>query len=96
MNNLWSCCGLLDAKIRASDKDLPVAETARAKQILTQIDLALIPFIWSYLSLSALILVLSYFEIGAKCDMKIFDRKYAILSKILLYFLRRTGIIEKK
>ena len=24
MNNLWSCCGLVDAKIRASDKDLPV------------------------------------------------------------------------
>ena len=24
MNNLSSCCGLVDAKIRASDKDLPV------------------------------------------------------------------------
>ena len=24
MNNLLSCCGLIDAKIRASDKDLPV------------------------------------------------------------------------
>ena len=24
MNNLWSYCGLVDAKIRASDKDLPV------------------------------------------------------------------------
>ena len=24
MNNLWSYCGLLDAKIRASDRDLPV------------------------------------------------------------------------
>ena len=23
MNNLLSCCGLVDAKIRASDKDLP-------------------------------------------------------------------------
>ena len=23
MNNLWSYCGLVDAKIRASDKDLP-------------------------------------------------------------------------
>ena len=27
MNNLWSYCGLVDAKIRASDKDLPVAYT---------------------------------------------------------------------
>ena len=26
MNNLSSCCGLFDAKIRASDKDLPVKE----------------------------------------------------------------------
>ena len=24
MNNMLSCCGLIDAKIRASDKDLPV------------------------------------------------------------------------
>ena len=24
MNNLWSYCGLIDAKIRAFDKDLPV------------------------------------------------------------------------
>jgi hypothetical protein len=24
MKNLWSYCGLVDAKIRASDKDLPV------------------------------------------------------------------------
>ena len=24
MNNMWSYCGLVDAKIRASDKDLPV------------------------------------------------------------------------
>ena len=27
MNNLSSYCGLVDAKIRASDKDLPVQET---------------------------------------------------------------------
>ena len=27
MNNLLSCCGLVDAKIRASDKDLPVGVT---------------------------------------------------------------------
>ena len=27
MNNLSSYCGLVDAKIRASDKDLPVSET---------------------------------------------------------------------
>ena len=26
MNNLSSCCGLVDAKIRASDKDLPVIQ----------------------------------------------------------------------
>ena len=26
MNNLWSYCGLVDANIRASDKDLPVTE----------------------------------------------------------------------
>ena len=25
MNNLWSYCGLVDAEIRASDKDLPVS-----------------------------------------------------------------------
>ena len=28
MNNLSSYCGLVDAKIRASDKDLPVLMTA--------------------------------------------------------------------
>ena len=27
MNNLLSYCGLIDAKIRASDKDLPVRES---------------------------------------------------------------------
>ena len=27
MNNLLSYCGLIDAKIRASDKDLPVHDT---------------------------------------------------------------------
>ena len=27
MNNLSSYCGLVDAKIRASDKDLPVQQT---------------------------------------------------------------------
>ena len=27
MNNMLSYCGLVDAKIRASDKDLPVSET---------------------------------------------------------------------
>ena len=26
MNNLWLFCGLTDAKIRASDKDLPVSQ----------------------------------------------------------------------
>ena len=26
MKNLWSYCGLVDAKIRASDKDLPVKQ----------------------------------------------------------------------
>ena len=35
MNNLSSYCGLVDAKIRASDKDLPV-------QKLTQNDLAFV------------------------------------------------------
>ena len=29
MNNLSSYCGLVDAKIRASDKDLPVYEKLR-------------------------------------------------------------------
>ena len=28
MNNLLSYCGLIDAKIRASDKDLPVKKNA--------------------------------------------------------------------
>jgi hypothetical protein len=28
MNNLLSYCGLVDAKIRASDKDLPVQSTS--------------------------------------------------------------------
>ena len=31
MNNLLSYCGLIDAKIRASDKDLPVKQTSRAE-----------------------------------------------------------------
>ena len=30
MNNLSSYCGLVDAKIRASDKDLPVLKIFRA------------------------------------------------------------------
>ena len=30
MNNLLSYCGLIDAKIRASDKDLPVYRTGLA------------------------------------------------------------------
>ena len=30
MNNLLSYCGLIDAKIRASDKDLPVQQTNAA------------------------------------------------------------------
>ena len=29
MTNLLSYCGLVDAKIRASDKDLPVPETPK-------------------------------------------------------------------
>ena len=32
MNNLLSYCGLVDAKIRASDKDLPVNHTIRHNQ----------------------------------------------------------------
>ena len=28
MNNLWSYCGLIDAKIKASDKKLPVLSQA--------------------------------------------------------------------
>jgi hypothetical protein len=31
MNNLFSCCGLVDAKIRASDKDLPVRQDVEIK-----------------------------------------------------------------
>ena len=31
MNNLSSYCGLVDAKIRASDKDLPVKTKIKAK-----------------------------------------------------------------
>ena len=31
VNNLQSYCGLVDAKIRASDKDLPVPKTKRQK-----------------------------------------------------------------
>ena len=31
MNNFLSYCGLVDAKIRASDKDLPVPKTKRQK-----------------------------------------------------------------
>ena len=34
MNNLLSYCGLIDAKIRASDKDLPVShETAEVYKL---------------------------------------------------------------
>ena len=33
MNNLVSYCGLVDAKIRASDKDLPVSEAEAFGQI---------------------------------------------------------------
>ena len=32
MNNLSSYCGLVDAKIRASDKDLPVQNADQNKQ----------------------------------------------------------------
>ena len=32
MNNLSSYCGLVDAKIRASDKDLPVLQTKEGPQ----------------------------------------------------------------
>jgi hypothetical protein len=31
MNNLLSYCGLVDAKIRASDKDLPVLKILKAR-----------------------------------------------------------------
>ena len=34
MNNMWSYCGLVDAKIRASDKDLPVLNTFATKSSL--------------------------------------------------------------
>ena len=34
MNNLLSSCGLLDAKIRASDKDLPVTRKLFSKQFI--------------------------------------------------------------
>ena len=34
MNNLSSYCGLLDAKIRASDKDLPVTRKLFSKQFI--------------------------------------------------------------
>ena len=39
MNNLLSYCGLVDAKIRASDKDLPVSAkyTKGAKSLLPNI-----------------------------------------------------------
>ena len=38
MNNIWSYCGLVAARISASDKDLPVLETTR----LTENDFDLI------------------------------------------------------
>ena len=34
MNNLLSYCGLVDAKIRATDKDLPVRSNVLSIQIL--------------------------------------------------------------
>ena len=34
MNNLLSYCGLVDAEIRASDKDLPVSKTAFAAALV--------------------------------------------------------------
>ena len=34
MNNLLSYCGLIDAKLRASDKDLPVLSPIIEKQML--------------------------------------------------------------
>ena len=32
MNNLSSCCGLVDAKIRASEKDLPARQDVEIKK----------------------------------------------------------------
>ena len=34
MNNLLSYCGLVDAKIRASDKDLPVQMLMKTKMLM--------------------------------------------------------------
>ena len=36
MNNLSSYCGLVDAKIRASDKDLPVLHDSTKKKVLSK------------------------------------------------------------
>ena len=36
MNNLLSYCGLIDAKIRASDKDLPVLNGNKKKETDTE------------------------------------------------------------
>ena len=36
MNNLSSYCGLVDAKIRASDKDLPVQDYVSEKDLPVQ------------------------------------------------------------
>ena len=44
MNNLKSYCGLVDAKIRASDKDLPVS-TEAVELLSFDSDLALFPFL---------------------------------------------------
>jgi hypothetical protein len=34
MKNLWSYCGLVDAKIRASDKDLSVLKKLKSEKVV--------------------------------------------------------------
>ena len=34
MNNLWSYCGLNDARMRASEKDLPVQSANKLKSVI--------------------------------------------------------------
>ena len=48
MNNLLSYCGLIDAKIRASDKDLPVIKYMKIKQ---RFSMYLIVFVKLYIKM---------------------------------------------
>ena len=48
MNNLWSYCGLVDAKIRASDKDLPVLNLEEGHVLLSSIIRQVLHLIFVY------------------------------------------------